>query len=404
MPNNSVRIRKITLICPQYPPEKGAAASRMAKMADGLRARNVDVNGITALPNYPTGRIFPGYRGKLWHSESIDGILVKRYWLYPSNSAAAIKRFLNMISLSATLFLSLPHLLRTRPEMIIVNSPPLPVGLSGVILAKIVRARVITNVSDIWPMSALELGAISKSWFYSLLERIESYVYRHSDAIMTQSNEIRQHVLDRCPDKKAFLYRNLDDTSEFIDQYPMIENESPKIVYAGLLGVAQGVYEICSSLDFKSLRAEFHVYGDGNERAKIDQYIAENPDCNIFIHDTVPKSEIPKILANFHATIVPLRSDIRGAFPSKIYMAISASLPVLFCGSGEGAQFVQESGIGWVSGSRDYQGLSKHIRTLATMVDRDYQSLRNRIKSLATNTYDLEDQLNRLVVFIDTIK
>ena len=373
-------------------------------MAVGLRARNVDVNVVTALPNYPTGRIFPDYRRKLFHSETMDHIPVKRYWLYPSNSAMAIKRILNVISFSAALFFALPHLLRTRPRTIIVNSPPLPVGLSGVILAKIVRARVITNVSDIWPMSALELGAIRRGWFYSLLERIESYVYRRSDAIMTQSTETRHHVLERHPNKKTFLYRNLDDTSDFMDQYPMIERESPKIVYAGLLGVAQGVYEICSSIDFKSLGAELHVYGDGNERARIDQYISENPDCNIFVRDIVPKSQIPEILSKFHATIVPLRSDIRGAFPSKIYMAIAASLPVLFCGSGEGAQFVLESGIGWVSGPRDYKGLSKNIETLATMLDRDYLSLRNRIKSLATNTYDLEDQLNRLVTFIDTIK
>ena len=90
-----------------------------------------------------------------------------------------------------------------------------------------------------------------------------------------------------------------------------------------------------------------------NERAKIDEYIAENPSCNIFLHDSVPKNEMPKVLAQFHATIVPLKSDIRGAFPSKIYMAIAASLPVLFCGSGEGAQFVRETvperdaGVSW---------------------------------------------------------
>jgi glycosyltransferase involved in cell wall biosynthesis len=402
--NNSDQNIKITLICPQYPPEKGAAASRMAKLAEGLLSRNVTVDVITALPNYPTGRIFPGYRGKLWYSESIDGITVKRYWLYASNSANASKRILNMISLSATMFFSLRYLIRNRPTIIVVNSPPLTVGLTGVFLAKFLRARVITNVSDIWPMTALELGSISKGRLYSLLEKIETYLYRCSDAIMTQSEETRRHVLAQFPDKKTFLYRNLDYTSVFASQYPTMQTKPRKIVYAGLLGVAQGVYEISKQIDFRSAEVEFHIYGDGNERVSIEQYIKKNPDCNVFLHRSVPKIDMPEILSQFHATIIPLKTNLTGAFPSKIFMAISASLPVLFCGSGEGAQFVKDSKIGWVTDPGDFRGLSRRVKSLATMPDLEYQSLRKRIASLARSEYDLEDQLNRLLAFINKIK
>lgn len=397
------RNQKITLICPQFSPEKGAAASRMTKLARGLRARSLDVNVLTALPNYPTGRIFADYRGKFWHTESLDGILVKRYWLYPTNSAATFKRLLNMVSLSATLFLSLPHLLRNRPAVIIVNSPPLPVAITGIILAKIIRAHVITNVSDIWPSSALELGVIRRGVIYSLLEMIETLVYRYSDAIVSQSIETRQHVLERCPEMRTFLFRNLDYRSEFIDQVPIIEGQVPKLVYAGLLGVAQGIYEICQNVDFLHIGMEFHIYGDGNERSAIDQYITDNPGSNIFLHQAVSKNQMPEILAEFHATVIPLKTHIHGAFPSKIFMAISAGLPVIFCGSGESADFVQESGIGWVSAPRDYQGLTRNINALVTMTNSEYRKLRNMIRSLAISKYDLDDQLDRFVGFLESI-
>jgi glycosyltransferase involved in cell wall biosynthesis len=293
--------------------------------------------------------------------------------------------------------------LKIRPDTIIVNSPPLPVGLSGVILAKLVRARAIANVSDIWPLSALELGAIRKGWLYSLLEKIERWVYRLSDAVVCQSNETRQHVLERIPDKKTYLYRNLERISEYAHQYPAIGEQPVKIVYAGLLGVAQGVYDICRSIGFKEIGVEFHLYGHGNERSKIERYIADNPDCNVFLRDMVPKAELPKVLSQFHATIVPLRSNIHGAFPSKIYMAMSASLPVLFSGAGEGAAFVQESGIGWVSGPMNFAGLRENIQALSKMDSRDYEALRSRIKSLTTEQYDFEKQLARFVQFIDSI-
>jgi glycosyltransferase involved in cell wall biosynthesis len=113
---------------------------------------------------------------------------------------------------------------------------------------------------------------------------------------------------------------------------------------------------------------------------------------------------MPEILSQFHATIIPLKTNLTGAFPSKIFMAISASLPVLFCGSGEGAQFVKDSKIGWVTDPGDFRGLSRRVKSLATMPDLEYQSLRKRIASLARSEYDLEDQLNRLLAFINKIK
>lgn len=386
-----------------YPPERGASPSRIAKMAGGLCDRSIGVDVITALPNYPTGRIFPDYRRKLSCLETIDGIRVRRYWLYPSNSTNAFKRILNAFSFSFTVFFSIPHLFRSRPNTVIVNTPPLPLALSGIILAKMIRARVITNVSDIWPLSALELGAIRKGAFYSLLEWMEGRVYRYSDAIMTQSSETRQHVLQRQPHKKTFLYRNLDHPSDFIGQHPSISGQALKIVYAGLLGVAQGVYGICKNIDFEKLGVEFHVYGDGNEKTKIAAYVSKNPDCNIILHESIPKRELSKILTSFHATIIPLKNSIKGAFPSKIFMAMSASLPVLFSGSGESAQFVEENGIGWVSGPSDYQALAKNIARLAELPDDEYLLLRNRILHLAKSEFDFNDQLGRLTNFINQV-
>ena len=399
---SSICGRKIAIICMQFPPEKGAAASRIAKMAAGLRAREADVQVITALPNYPTGRIFPEYRGKISCRETIDEIPVKRLWVYPSNSAMPLKRIWNMISFSVTLLLALPHLLRSRPDAIIINSPPLPSAFTAVMLAKIVRTRVIANISDIWPMTALAVGAMSPGRFYRFLEKIERQIYRRADAIMTQSEETREHVLGHCPQKRTFLYRNLDRTSDFISVYPDIDDGALRIVYAGLLGVLQGVYDICRNVDFRGLGAELHLYGDGNEKNKIREYISNNADCNIFMHEPVPKAEVPKILSNYHATLVPLINHIPGAFPSKIYMAMSASLPVLFCGSGEGAQFVEKSSIGWVTSPQNYGGLGSNIEQLKRMNQSEYQNLRRNIQELATTTYDMDRQLDQLTEFIGT--
>ena len=299
------------------------------------------------------------------------------------------------------LLFAIPHLLRNRPNAIILNSPPLTVGLVGIFLSKILRARTISNISDIWPLSALELGATRRGRIYSLLERIEKTVYQGSDAISVQSIETRDRILSLCADKRIFLYRNLDRPSAFIDRYPSLAEHPLRIVYAGLMGVAQGVLEICRQVDFHGIGAEFHLYGDGNERSEIERYVLENANCSIYVHDSVSKAKMPEILSTFHATIVPLKKHITGAFPSKIYMAMAASLPIFFCGAGEGAQFVRNLGIGWVSDASDYQGLTTHIRQLAAMEGSDYNALREKIKCIATNRFDLESQFDEFVKFIE---
>ena len=88
---------------------------------------------------------------------------------------------------------------------------------------------------------------------------------------------------------------------------------------------------------------------------------------------------------------------------ARAFAPMAASLPVLFCGSGEGAQFVRELDIGWVTGPGDYQGVRKQIENLASMTERDYKLLRGRVKSLATSMFDFDDQLDRLINFIDSI-
>jgi glycosyltransferase involved in cell wall biosynthesis len=167
------------------------------------------------------------------------------------------------------------------------------------------------------------------------------------------------------------------------------------------LGVAQGVYDLCRHVDFREIGVEFHIYGDGSERAEIKQYVSDHPKSNIFLHDAVAKKELQEILSDFHATVIPLATNIFGAFPSKIYMAISAALPIIFSGSGEGARFIEHHGIGWVTGPRNYQGLSELAKNLTKMTDADYFAFRSRIRSIALENFDFDDQLDRLVEFIN---
>jgi glycosyltransferase involved in cell wall biosynthesis len=391
---------KVNIISIFFPPEGGAAASRIFNMAKSLQARGVDVEVITALPNYPTGKIFEQYSGKFVAKEEIDGIKCRRYWLYPSNSRNPVLRIWSMVSFSVSMLFALPYLWARSPDLLIINSPPLVTGFFAVIMAKFTRAKAVTNISDIWPLSALELGAIQRGGFYSLLEKIEYFLYKNSYATLTQSQETLEHIKALVPQQNLFLYRNLDEPSPYLEQGAAYEKTELKIVYAGLLGIAQGVFDICKNVDFKALGVQLHIYGAGNEWDDIQNYIKTNPDCNISLNGMIPKRDVPKMLSEFHATLIPLNTPIYGAFPSKIFMAISSGLPVFFSGSGEGAKVVADYGLGWINEPADYAVLAQNIQKFTTLTDTEFQTIKQNCIAASQTDFNREQQNDALLTYL----
>lgn len=332
---------------------------------------------VCALPSYPTGRIHPDYRGKLRVTEVLEGITIRRLPLLPSTSRKGFRRMVSMATHAASLatFL-LPHLLRKRPCLVIVSSPPLPMAAAGVAITTMARCRTLLNVSDLWPLSALELGAVKDGRFYQLLEGLEARMYRRADAVMGQSKEILTHVLARVK-RPHFLYRNLPETLLPPGSTPPF-NRLRRLLYAGQLGPVQGVGNICEAHDFASLGIELHLYGDGPERGRIAEHIAEHPACGITLHKPVPLGELPALFTGFDAALVPLRTVLTGAVPSKLFTAISAGLPVVFCGGGEGAHIVRDHSLGWVSAPGDKGGLESVLRQFSTQPADDLAAMKQR--------------------------
>jgi glycosyltransferase involved in cell wall biosynthesis len=357
---------KIGIMTQVYKPETGAAQNRLYEMAAGLKSLGWEVSIITSMPNYPHGRIFDGYRGRFFMKETLDDMEVRRYWLYPSNSGKSLPRLLNWISFSLTVLCSFPYLWRKRFDFIVVQSPPLLLGISGLILSRFSRSRMVLNVSDIWPLTARELGAISDGFLYRRLEQVERILYRRSFIRLGQSREIIDHIRGHNAER-TFLFRNGVDPSRY-REYVTKNNKrhTPAIVYAGLLGVAQGIVDICRYINFREIRVEFHIYGAGPEQKKLEQFLAAFPDRGIYYHGQIARDKIPEVMPQYSAALIPLVKHLYGAVPSKIYESMAAGLPILYSGEGEGRKIIEEYDLGWTSSARDFETLKRNMEKVRT--------------------------------------
>ena len=385
--------KEIALITNYYPPETGAAANRIALMARFFKDSGYAVQVICPLPNYPTGVVFNDYTNSAGITEEIDGIAVTRLAVSPTNSTRLWKRFKAMGSFSFSLWqYTRKHKL---PELVFIQCSPLIVGAVGSFLARSKKHYTILNVSDLWPLAGKELGNLTDGFLYRRLEWLERYCYRKAELVLGQSQEILGHIHTLFPDKNTFLYRNFPDFEP-----PKLSATLPsgkiRLVYAGLLGVAQGILTLCKQLELPE-QVELHLYGSGTETEAIQEYIASSGK-HIVYKGSLSRKRLHQELLDYDISLVPLIKRIYGSVPSKIFEYAKLGLPMIYCGGGEGEQLIKTHQLGWVVSPGDFEALN----TLISGLKQPFKDVEKvAVQKRALLAFDARKQFKQLLDHLD---
>lgn len=387
-------MKDVLIITNYFPPETGAASNRIYHLAEGLQKHDFNVSVLTPLPNYPTGSVFEDYKGHFKLTSNENNIAIHRLWIYASNSKNKLLRLIAMLSYSFSLIWFFTW--NKIPKTVIIQSPPILVAFTSVFFLRSKKRKVILNVSDLWPLAGLELNALKKNFSYKILESIERFNYKHADLILGQSEEILTHVKSLFPKKETFLYRNYPDFKASISKHEINPSKKLKMVYAGLLGVAQGIYKLCQELDYSNI--QFHIYGGGAEQTAIESLIKNNPELDIVYHGEVSRQKLHQVLTTYDITIIPLLNRIYGSVPSKIFEYARLGIPMLYFGGGEGEDLIEKYELGWIAKASNYKDLNLVISKLETQ-KLQFEN-RNRIQKIAFENFDFKNQLVQLIKHI----
>ena len=355
-----------------YPPEMGAPQARLSELAARFAARGHQVTVLTAMPNYPSGKIHPGHGG-VFRRETREGVNIARCWIYPSNSVRTLHRLASygsfVVSSGLLGAFALPRL-----DYLLTESPPLFVGPAGYALARLKGARWIFNVSDLWPESAVRLGVIGPGTALRAAQRLEAWCYRKAWLVSGQSAGILSDIHARFPGVPTYHLSNGADTAKFTPRSApspwrerLADSEQCVILYAGLHGIAQGLDQILDAARQigNELPVRFVFAGDGPEKTGLVAQANQLRLSRVRFFDPVPRAEMPNLLRAADIAVIPLKVHLPGAVPSKLYEAMSAGLPVLLIGEGEPAGIVRETQAGIAVAPGDAQGLETALRKLA---------------------------------------
>lgn len=336
---------RLLVLTQYFPPEMGAPQARLSELGRRLVERGWTVEVLTALPNYPTGKVFDGYDPRRVAVEELDGMRVVRVPLFVAKSGFA-KRLASYFSFAAA---ARWWGARTcaRPDVIFSESPPLFIGFATRALASHWRCPYVFNVSDLWPESAIRMGVVKPGVATSLAESLELAMYRNAALVTGQSDEIVASVRARVPSVPTEVITNGVDPNRFGRQLVDAEARAllgsepgPIFTFAGLLGYAQGLDQV---LDLaKRMRTDepgrFVLVGEGPERERLARRIADEHIARVRLVPAQPRERIPALLAASDIALISLGVSLPGAVPSKIYEAMASELPILLVADGEPAR------------------------------------------------------------------
>jgi glycosyltransferase involved in cell wall biosynthesis len=381
---------------------------RINELVRSLVARGVDVDVLTGKPNYPEGKIYPGYRAAGSMHECWHGANVFRVPLFPRGFRSGVHLFLNYLSFMFSGAIAGPWGLRnTKSDVIFVYAPsPLLQALPAIFIGWIKRIPVVVYVQDLWPESLEATGYVSNRLVIRMVELLVKVIYRHSDLILVSSRPFKDSIRRFSPSAEIVYYPNSVDAS-FSDPDSGLKPDLPAldngfcVVFAGNVGAAQAInviYEAAERLrGYRDIRLV--VLGSGSELEWLRTQIGESGLSNLILAGRFPVQAMPYLLARADALLVTLADQqiFAATVPNKIQAYMAVGRPIIASMNGEGARLVQEADAGISVPAEDGAALADAILKLHAMPAADRDRLGENGRNYYRQHFDHEQLVDELI-------
>ena len=372
----------ILFLTDNFPPEVNAPASRTHEHCREWVKAGHRVTIITCAPNFPTGRVYPGYRNRPWQQEMIDGIRVIRVWSYITRNEGFLKRTLDYVSFMVSAFLA--ALFVRRVDVIVGTSPQFFTACAAWAVGLVKRRPWIFELRDLWPESIRAVGAIRREWLLDALERIELFLYKRATAVVSVTHAFRRDLVRRGIDPaKIHVVTNGVDLSRFRPGPKDAELERALGLrgcfvagYIGTHGLAHGLdtlVDVAAALqaDDPDGAVRILMLGDGAERARLEARARDLGLRNMLFVASVPKDQVARYWSLLDVSIIHLRKSelFRTVIPSKLFECMGMGIPVLHGVEGESAEIVTGSDIGLPVEPENAVALKETLRRLVDDAD-----------------------------------
>lgn len=365
----------ILFLTDNFPPEVNAPASRTFEHCREWVKAGHRVTVITCAPNFPKGKVYPGYRNRWRSHEVMEGVEVIRVWSYMTANEGFLRRSLDYASFMVSATLAAPSV--RDVDVIVATSPQFFTACAGRMVSMLLRKPFVFELRDLWPESIRAVGAVKDGPLIQALERVEEHLYAKADAIVSVTHAFRRKLIERGVDgEKIHVVTNGADLGRYsgrprdaalADQLGL----TGKFVvgYVGTHGMAHSLGTLLEARGLLGHREDiaFLFLGEGAQKAALIARARDMGLEDVLFLDSVPKEDVPRYWSLLDVSIIHLRrTDLfTTVIPSKLFECMAMGIPVLHGVAGESAEIVRREGCGEVFEPENAQDLADRIVALA---------------------------------------
>ncbi len=351
---------------------------RINEVADTLSQADCTITVLTGPPNYPEGRVFPGYSSMRMRTERRGSVLIHRVPLVLRGSGSFFRLIANYLSFVVSASILGPWMLRRQAfDVILVYAPgPLLQAIPAIWLGSIKRAKVVTWVQDLWPESLEVTQVVRNRILLKAIVHCIRWIYRHNDLLLVQSRSFVEPVRNLAGRTQVIYHPNPGElpVGETAGQDPRLRlNRGFNVVFAGNLGTVQALDTILAAAE--NMRDHFDVWwvvvGSGSRGQWMANEVQRRGLKQVVLAGRFPPDLMQPILSQASALLVSLvRSPIMSkTVPSKIQAYLAAGRPIIAALDGEGARVVTEAGAGLACPAEDAEALGAAVLELKSLTD-----------------------------------
>jgi colanic acid biosynthesis glycosyl transferase WcaI len=375
---------KILFISHYFDPEPLLAGMPFVKE---LVKRGHEVQVLTGFPHYPGGKVYDGYKLRLFHREVMDGIKINRCWVYPSHDRSSAKRFMTYTSLGFSASLLGPWVV-DKADVAFVYSPPATIWLPAAAIRLFRRIPFVYNIQDMWPDALASSTMVKNSMALKVAHKVCHYFYRNADRIVAQSNGFKNILIERgVPEANIdVIYNWCDDTKiKAVDYDENLARELGmhgkfNILFAGGIGKGQALSSIIETANIIKNElpdVQFVFLGSGVEKELLENRTKELNLSNVKFLKRCSPSEVGKFMSLAQVMLVHLKDNFihEITVPSKIQAYMNVGKPILIGATGDAADLVVRAGAGVKCQPENPNKIAQAVRELYDMPTEQLQAM-----------------------------
>ena len=399
---------KILFLTDNFPPESNAPATRTYEHCEKWVSLGYDVTVITCFPNFPNGKVYEGYKNKLYSTENINGIKVIRVWSYITSNSGFTKRIFDYLSYGVSSFI---FGLFIKTDLIIATSPQFFTAVSASALSIFKNKKWIMEVRDLWPNSIVAVGSISSnSTLFKFLKFIEKRLYHHATKIVVVTDSFKKYLLNQhnIEEYKVGVFKNginLKLTKSLstiaVNNLKQKLGLTDKIIisYIGTHGLAHALKFILNSTqEINNPKIYFLFIGDGAEKKKLLEFSKSLKVKNFTFLNSIPKQDVLNYISISDYSLVNLKKsdEFLNVIPSKIFENIALHKPILLGVEGEAKQLIKQYDVGF---SFEPENTESFINAIDNIQKIDFYKFKNNCNKMVKD-FDRDIIAEKMIKFI----